>query len=147
MDGRMNTEDIINAFMFLGEYDNIALQCTSVKDFPYLRHDVIRLMGQPDRIRGSVLFYNRKGVHLLPVDVSHDTVCKEATFYVGYSDGYDEEVLECDLGIEDIGAFSYILDMCNQINVDFIDVSRELKELGYHPLTCISRAEQQEYHS
>lgn len=99
----MNTNDIKVAIMFLycDDRPQVVMQCSGHKDVPYIKRQVISLLGQPDKIIDSMMFYREddgayKVIKIVSCrnESSMRGFRNEDLFYVDYKDneGWTEQL-------------------------------------------------------
>lgn len=95
----MNIDDIKTALMFLycDDRQQIVLQCYSVKDIPYIKRELVTLLGQPDKTDYHTFYYringNYKTIHMVPILRDMRGYKNEDLFYVARTNGQDWQTL------------------------------------------------------
>lgn len=137
MDGTMKDEDLKVAMMFFQSRTDgrgIVLQCPRVADIPYMRHDIIRLFGQPDRILRDSIVYDRRPMRILPLSVARledVSGCRDDQFfYIGFADGRDHLVLEkYDILVDDRPWRA--IQLWESIGLSVYSMLKALRDMGY----------------
>lgn len=79
-------EDLATAILFFTSFEEdtrgVVIQCEDVSHIPYIRHNLRRELGAPDRFVGNSLYYNRRPITIVSVPE-----------YEEYPERYDEDTL------------------------------------------------------
>jgi hypothetical protein len=141
MDNTMNDEDLKVAMMFFQSRTDgrgIVLQCPRVADIPYMRHDIIRLFGQPDRILFDAVVYDRRPMRFAPLSVSSVSPDRSLGynegdnqfFYIGFADGRDHLVLDrYDIMVDDRPWRA--IQLWKSIGLSVYSMLKALRDMGY----------------
>ena len=89
----MNVNDIKTALQFMVEglhrNDRMWLQCKTARDIPYIKRELFRLLGQPNKMIGVNLYYNPFVITVVPLSMDLTGVAEHSVFYVAYKDNSD----------------------------------------------------------
>lgn len=82
----LNNSVLEEALQFWTRGSSLDLCVAEKSHVPYLRHNVIDLIGQPDRMVGDKMYYNRQPVSLYSMEESGDEI-PDGAFYIPSSEG------------------------------------------------------------
>lgn len=86
---RVSKDDLEIALLFftslVEDTRGIIIQCQENTDIPYIKHNIRKTLGTPDRFVGNSMFYDRRPISILSIseyEVDHDRYDSDILFFV-----------------------------------------------------------------